>query len=62
MLKNIIPDELHKMTVICECTGRVRFTSTSPDILVCRWCGKKHYRNKQIEFREKLKQKMKEGL
>lgn len=54
-------DELQKMTVVCDCTCKVKFTSTSPDSLICQWCGKRVYRNSQIEFREKLKKKMKEG-
>lgn len=56
-----LQDVLNEITKVCSCTCRMRFYSYSPDVLICRWCGKKVYRNKQAEFKEKLKQKMKEG-
>ena len=59
---NGLNDELVKMTRICDCSNRIKFTETSPDLMVCPWCGKLVYRNNQVEFREKLKQKMKEGI
>lgn len=59
---NELNDELVKMTRICDCSNRIKFTVTSPDSMVCPWCGKLVYRNDQVEFKEKLKQKMKEGI
>lgn len=57
-----LANEIHKVTKICKCSNRVHFMKVNQEFKICEICGRRIYRNKQAEFREKLKQKMKEGI
>ena len=43
--------------VKCDC-GHSMFMPYGTDIKICSHCGHKIFRNKQIEFREKVKEKL----
>lgn len=43
--------------VICKCGCRIPF-SHKDDVLLCRWCGNYVFKNKQVEFEHKLKEKI----
>ena len=45
---------------ICKCGHRV-FIVKKYGYGICDYCGTKVYGDKKLEFKEKLKQKMKEG-
>lgn len=49
-------DEASKVTVIFECSCRTIFENKNMDYKICRWCGKKIYRDKKTEFKEKIKE------
>ena len=55
-------NEVHKVTKICVCSNRIHFFNHKQNFMICDVCGRKVFRDKQIEFKEKLKQKMKEGV
>lgn len=46
-------------TIKCECGHSI--VMSKADRTICSWCGKWVYRTKAIEFRYKMKEKMKEG-
>lgn len=52
-------DELDKVKINCKCGHRV-IVPVWVDKQICGWCGYYVYRNKQLEFKEKLKQRIKE--
>lgn len=52
--------EIHKITKVCKCNNRIHFMNINQDYKICEICGRKVFRNKQAEFRDKLKQKIKE--
>lgn len=52
-------DELDKVKITCKCGRRV-VVPVYLDKLVCSWCGHYVYRNKQAEFQDKMKQRLKE--
>lgn len=52
-------DELDKVKIICSCGHRVIVPMYAKKKL-CDWCGYWVYRDKKEEFRDRLKQKMKE--
>ena len=51
-----IINEEHKFQVKCKCGTKT--VMVNADKTICRGCGHWLYRNKQIEFRERLKEKM----
>ncbi len=53
-------NEVHRVTKICRCSNRIHFMKHNQDYKICEICGRKVSRDKNAEFREKLKQKMKE--
>ncbi len=53
-------NEIHKITKVCKCNNRIHFMNINQDCKICEICGRKVFRNKQAEFRDKIKQKMKE--
>lgn len=53
-------DELDKVKIRCKCGHRV-VVPMWVDKSMCTWCKHYVYRNKQLEFRERLKQKLKES-
>lgn len=52
-------DEYDKVKIRCKCGHRV-IVPMWVDKKICSWCGHYVYRNKQLEFKEKLKEKRKE--
>jgi ribosomal protein S27AE len=44
-----------QITVHCPKCGHSIPMTTRSDFKICNWCGTKTYKNKEIEFREKLK-------
>lgn len=52
-------DELDKVKIICACGHRVIVPMYMKKKL-CDWCGYWVYRDKKEEFRDRLKQKIKE--
>ena len=52
-------DELNKVKITCKC-GRKVVVPVFIDKQLCSWCGNYVYRNKQVEFKEKMKQRLKE--
>lgn len=53
-------NEVHKVTKVCKCSNRIHFMKLNQEYKICEVCGRKVFRNMNAEFREKLKQKMKE--
>lgn len=51
-------DELDKVKIMCKC-GHKTIVPVWLDKQICGWCGYYVYRNKQTEFKDKLKQKLK---
>lgn len=49
--------KLLKLNVKCKCGHTVNFTSNKNKI-ICSWCGNYVYKNKKVEFIEKLKKEM----
>lgn len=43
--------------ILCKCGHRVLMSNRKKKI-ICSWCGNYVYKNKQIEFEEKLKSKI----
>ena len=56
----ILDDDRSKFKVKCSC-GHTQVI-TNADRTICRWCGKWLYKNKQIEFRYKLKENIRNNL
>ena len=54
-------EALRKCKKVCRCGHRV-FIVKKYGYGICDYCGTKVYGDKKLEFREKLKQKMKEGM
>lgn len=52
--------ELSKLSVKCNCGHTIDFKSNKNKIL-CSWCGNYVYKNKKIEFIEKLKKEMRKS-
>lgn len=50
-------NEINKLKVQCEICGRKQTFPVWVDKQVCDWCGHYVYRTKEIEFKEKLRQK-----
>lgn len=53
--------EYDKVKVKCKCGHRL-VIPVWVDKQICSWCGHYVYRNKQLEFREKITQKMKKAI
>ena len=51
-------DEYDKVKIRCKCGHRV-VIPVWVDKQLCKWCGYYVYRNKQLEFKEKLTKKIK---
>lgn len=51
-----LTDEYDKVKIRCSCGRRV-VIPVWVDKQLCSWCGHYVYRNKKLEFKEKLKQK-----
>ena len=51
-------NEIQKFKVECKCGHRVMIPF-GKDFKICNWCGHKVYRNKNLEFKERLKQILK---
>ena len=49
--------KLLKLNVKCNCGHIVNFNSNKNKI-ICSWCGNYVYKNKKVEFIEKLKKEM----
>lgn len=47
--------EIANKRVKCECGHTITFTNTRSDRVLCNWCGKFVYKNKQLEFKYKMK-------
>ena len=54
-------EALRSCKKVCKCGHRV-FIVKKYGYGICDYCGTKLYGDKKLEFREKLKQKMKEGM
>lgn len=52
-------NELDKVKIACKC-GHKTVVPVWVDKQICSWCGHYVYRNKQVEFKDKLKQRLKE--
>ena len=52
-------EEYDKVKIKCKCGHRV-VVPMWVDKKICSWCGKYVYRNKKEEFKDKVKQKIKE--
>ena len=47
----------------CKCGHTIIITETfKGDYIVCRWCGRKTYKNKEIEDRYKFKEKLEKRI
>lgn len=55
-------NEIHKVTKVCKCSNRIHFMKLNQDYKICEVCGRKVFCDKNAEFRDKLKRKMKEGM
>lgn len=53
-----ITNELDKVKIRCSCGHRVVVPLKIGKVL-CSWCGHYVYRDKQLEFKEKILEKMK---
>lgn len=53
-----IADELEKVKMECPCGHRV-IVPIRVGKALCSWCGHYVYRDKQLEFKEKMKEQMK---
>lgn len=51
-------DYYDRVKILCSC-GHKNVIPVWVDRNVCSWCGKYVYRNKRLEFEEKLKQALK---
>ena len=52
-------EEMYEMRVICKC-GCVTVMTPKTDWCICRWCKHKLYRTKELEFKYKMEEKMRE--
>lgn len=53
-------DELDKVKIKCSKCGHREIVPNWVDKKICSWCGYYIYRNKQEEFKDRMKQKLKE--
>lgn len=51
-------DEQAKLSIQCNC-GRKELIPIWMDKKLCSWCGNYIYRNKKLEFKERLKKELK---
>lgn len=51
-------DKFQDYMVKCKCSHTILFTGYK-DRLLCRYCGRYVYRNKNAEFKYKMKEKLK---
>ena len=51
-------DKICKFKVKCQHCGHVVIL-IKQNFIICDWCGHKIYRNKQEEFKDKVKQELK---
>lgn len=55
-----LENEYHKVKITCRC-GHKEVIPVWEDKHLCSWCGNYVYRNKQLEFKEKLKKELKKN-
>lgn len=49
----LLHDKLQNNRYKCNC-GHTIYITNNKDKVLCRWCGKYVYRNKKLEFMERL--------
>ena len=52
-----ILNDITKSRIKCECGHSVLFPQKA-DRVICSWCGKYVYKNEQVEFKYKMKEKL----
>ena len=54
-------EEIAKYKIMCKC-GRKVFEGLKRDKQLCDWCGNYVYRNKQAEFKDKMKKRLNQQM